>query len=100
MQLSSTDGKVHFFVDDTEVGVSYRDDNTDLGEEIGLYTMFTAPLTSWGTDKPYTIWDDVTIGSDYRLGEAVVPEPATIVVWSLLGLTVAGFGLWRRKRAA
>ena len=29
-----------------------------------------------------------------------VPEPATIIVWSLLGLAAAGYGVWRRKRAA
>jgi hypothetical protein len=36
--------------------------------------------------------DNITMGN--------VPEPGTIIVWSLLGLTAAGFGLWRRKRAA
>jgi hypothetical protein len=28
------------------------------------------------------------------------PEPATIIVWSLLGMVAVGFGVWRRKRAA
>jgi len=32
--------------------------------------------------------------------DLAVPEPATIIVWSLLGLVVAGCGVWRRKRAA
>jgi len=27
-----------------------------------------------------------------------VPEPATVIVWSVLGLAAAGFGAWRRKR--
>ncbi len=31
---------------------------------------------------------------------AAVPEPATLAIWSLLGLTAVGFGLWRRRRAA
>ena len=31
---------------------------------------------------------------------AAVPEPTTIIVWSLLGLVAAGYGVWRRKRAA
>lgn len=31
-------------------------------------------------------------------GEAVVPEPATIVIWSLLGVCVAGAYRWRRRR--
>lgn len=29
-----------------------------------------------------------------------IPEPGTIIVWSMLGLVAAGFGVWRRKRAA
>ncbi len=28
-----------------------------------------------------------------------VPEPCTIIVWSVLGLAAAGFGCWRRRRA-
>jgi hypothetical protein len=31
---------------------------------------------------------------------ATIPEPATIIVWSLLGLAVAGYGVWRRKQTA
>ncbi|MBU4273469.1 MAG: hypothetical protein KKE86_08330 [Planctomycetes bacterium] len=30
----------------------------------------------------------------------VIPEPATIIIWSLLGLVAVGYGVWRRKRAA
>ena len=29
-----------------------------------------------------------------------VPEPATIIVWSLLGSLAIAVGWWRRKRAA
>ena len=28
----------------------------------------------------------------------VVPEPASIAIWSLIGLGLAGFGLWRGRR--
>jgi hypothetical protein len=92
MQLSSDDGQVHFYVNGTEVGASYRSDYTDLGEEIGLYTMFTDPLSGW-EGKPSTIWDDFQYGSD------ATPEPATIVIWSLLG----GLGLvfaWRKRKSS
>ena len=51
--------------------------------------LATYPTLGWNSVS--TTFDDVT---------ATVPEPATIIVWSLLGLTAAGFGLWRRKRAA
>ena len=30
----------------------------------------------------------------------LVPEPATIFVWGLLGLVAAGYGVWRRRRPA
>lgn len=40
------------------------------------------------------------IGEGDSLGVQLVPEPATIIVWSLLGLTAVGYGVWRRKRAA
>jgi len=33
-------------------------------------------------------------------GDVVVPEPATIIIWSVLGLAGAGLGRWRRKRRA
>jgi hypothetical protein len=91
MQLLS-DGKVHFYVDGTEVGASYRNDYTDLGLDIGLYTMFTDPLSGW-EGKPSTIWDDFQYGSD------ATPEPATIVIWSLFG----GLGLvfaWRKRKSS
>ena len=26
-----------------------------------------------------------------------IPEPAAIIVWSLLGLAAAGYGVWRRR---
>ncbi|MBN2022053.1 MAG: hypothetical protein JW809_04605 [Pirellulales bacterium] len=90
MQLLDADGKIHFFIDGVEVGQSYRDDYIDLGG-VSLATMFTAPLSGWGDDKPYTIWDNYTFGSE-------APEPASLVIWSLL----AGLGValtWRRRSA-
>ncbi len=50
-------------------------------------------------------FDNVSIGIAasnfervYKFGVDAVPEPATIVVWSLLGAAVVGLGLWRRRR--
>jgi len=88
MQLSSVDGRIHFYLDGVEVGTSYRNDYTDLGSEIGLYTMFQAPLSSW-VEKPYTIWDDFEYGSK-------VPVPGAVLL-GVLGLSVAGVRLRRRS---
>ena len=94
MQLSSTDGRVHFSVDGNEVGTSYRDDYMDLGSVLGLYTRFAAPLSDW-QEKPYTIWDDVEFGSAYP-GSATIPEPVSFAVWSLLAMV--GFAFAGRRR--
>lgn len=88
IQLLSSDGRVHFYLDGVEVGASYRNDYVDLGSEIGLYTMFQNPLSDW-TVKPSTIWDDFEYGSK-------VPVPAAVLL-GMLGLGVAGLKL--RKSA-
>jgi hypothetical protein len=45
------------------------------------------------------VYDVVVVTSDgtYVAG---TPEPATVLVWSLLGMVAAGYGVWRRRRAA
>jgi hypothetical protein len=37
---------------------------------------------------------------DIEVTGTAIPEPASVIVWSLLGLAAAGYGLWRRKRTA
>jgi hypothetical protein len=85
MQLSSTDGAIHFYLDSSHVGSSYRSDYVDL-IGIGLMIQFTAPLSDWTHNKPWTIWDD------YEYGSTWIPEPATIGA-----LVVGGLVLLRRR---
>ena len=62
MQLSDADGRIHFYVDGVDKGTSYRNDYADL-TGVGLYTMFTDPLSGWGDNKPYAIYDNFKFGS-------------------------------------
>ncbi|MCM2286540.1 MAG: PEP-CTERM sorting domain-containing protein [Desulfobacula sp.] len=87
-QLSSSTGAIDFYIDTVLVGSSYRNDYTNLGTAIGLYTMFQNPLSNWSQALPYTIWDDFKVGSS-------VPEPTTMLLFGLGLLGVAGIG--RRK---
>ena len=89
-------------IDATAFSVNYNNivGNTDyLAKNLGTGTL-NAEYNWWGNaagpntnyiigDVDYTPW----------LG-AAIPEPATFIVWGLLGVVAAGFGVWRRKRAA
>jgi hypothetical protein len=89
MQLSSLDGYIHFYIDGIEVGVSTRNDYTDLGTGM-LSVMFNPPLSDWGTDKPFIIYDNFEVGS-------TSPVPLPGAVW-LLGSGLVGLGLWGRRK--
>ncbi|AQT68316.1 hypothetical protein STSP2_01475 [Anaerohalosphaera lusitana] len=86
LQLSSDDGKIHYYIDGQEVGATVRDDYDNL-LGFGLSTVFTNPLSEWSYNYPWSVWDDFEYGSS-------IPEPTTI---ALLGFGSAIF--IRRRRA-
>ena len=98
----NVDGGSHLLVDFTD-GV--LPGNINVGDEIDLitYASFTgAPFDTIGT----TITD--SLGNEYLLAQdsthtflqvtSVVPEPASIALWSLLGVALLGVGCVRRTR--
>jgi len=91
MQLSSSDGYIHFFLDGTDVGHNNRNDLQNLDTAM-LSVMFQAPLSGWGTDKPFAIYDNFEVGSS-----SPVPLPGTLL---LLGSGLTGLAVWRRRQAA
>ena len=61
---------------------------TDLNTVV---TYYNQSLASTLTKYDRFDLDNVSVS-------AIIPEPATIIVWSLLGMATAGYGLWRRRR--
>ncbi len=67
--------------------------------------LFIDIIASYATASPtsYSYLDGVkltlTNGDTATMNLEAVPEPATIIVWSLLGLAAVGFGAWRRRAA-
>jgi hypothetical protein len=85
-------------------------DNDFLGMSEGLTTTFYVPgyqidVTPLGlSETEVLIWDGSPPCSQpsrdvmARFDVTAIPEPATILVWGLLGVVAAGYGVWRRRR--
>jgi hypothetical protein len=87
MQLSSSDGYIHFFLDGVDVGHNNRNDLQNL--DTGMLSVMFLPSTIG--DKPFVIYDNFEAGST-----STVPLPGTVV---LLGSGLAGLAFWRKRRA-
>lgn len=67
-----------------------------LDEAIAQVRIYETLADATANNGQITMLDNLR----FEAVSAAVPEPATILVWSLLGLTATGFGAWRRSRAA
>jgi hypothetical protein len=69
------------------------------GQSAGHYVIAFEDLKGGG-DKDYQDLVVEVMGKAGESGPSPIPEPATIVIWSLLG-AVGGIGVaWRRRRSA
>ena len=59
----------------------------------GIYTPADQLATNFYPPTPNTGWAMVATG-------VTIPEPSTIIIWSLLGAVGLGIGCWRRRKAA
>ena len=84
-------------------GLAVDDANGKLYGVSGLSTeiysfndpLTTASVTDCGSYGP-------TLGPAYGASESggFVPEPATLVIWGILGAVAIGAGWWRRRKIA
>ncbi len=85
------------FAQDTAGYITYSIDGTPVGTTTTAYLDLAYPWLQIQFD-----YDDfgAEVYFDNFQGGSTIPEPATILVWGLLGLVAAGYGVWRRRRAA
>jgi hypothetical protein len=75
---------------------AYADDLTGAGYSGGDWNFFGSFLSDGSFCFESQVGGE---GRDIWYAGAV-PEPTTIIVWTLLGLTAVAYRVWRRKRAA
>ena len=87
------------YVDVNKNGWDDADPLAVIGKDYTIwFGGYGAGDNSLGTENEY--YGTSTDGLLYQgtLTLTATPEPGTMLVWSLLGLVAAGFGLWRRHR--
>ncbi len=63
-------------------------------------TLVDSALASWsGHNWTFTNGASPTPTAE-ALNASIVPEPASLVVWSMLGLAIGSAGFWRRRKRA
>ena len=91
---------VQSIVDDTSnfVGLSLRIAN-DLSPSFDASVFFSAqPAPEPNYDPDMGMGPVLTI--EYSAATSAIPEPSTLAIWCLIGLTVGGIRLCRRRRIA
>jgi len=97
LSFSDNDEDGVWSVGDTPYALKYLDPNAP--DECIWADIIECPLepgalafTWWQANEPYYV--------DFAYAESPIPEPATIIVWGLLGMLAAGFAYRRQRRTA
>ena len=72
----------------------------DRGDFTADNTVNLSDLSVLGSNWGYGETTGSTDGSTAASAGSTVPEPATLIIWSLLGALGIGVGWWRRRKAA
>ncbi|MGO9110861.1 MAG: PEP-CTERM sorting domain-containing protein [Thermoguttaceae bacterium] len=51
-------------------------------------------------NSDYNYFDDTFVFTNVGTTTSTIPEPSTLIVWSLLGTFAVGLGWWRKRKAA
>lgn len=81
-------------------------DDINVSRDGNFERIFAGPITVEGGDGfQLTGFDNIQNAAhidavilDVTLPSAAVPEPASVAIWSLIGLGLAGFGVYRARR--
>ncbi|MCA9267660.1 MAG: PEP-CTERM sorting domain-containing protein, partial [Planctomycetales bacterium] len=101
----------------TDSDLLYVTGTAELDGSVDLTIASDLQLPPWGWYDVVFANGGITLGSGFSVNggaglyrildtpngqilQVAVPEPATLAVWSLLGLALAGFGWLKRRRAA
>jgi len=81
-----------------EPAVNYEAARYIQGDGLGDSLHFPVNRYVWPGSGDTAVY---MIGPNFQLGEGpVIPEPSTLIIWSVLGAIGTGLGWWRRRKAA
>ena len=68
-----------------------------IGDIVGTDTVIFLPISAIGIDGPEIVADSLTIT---RSDPNPIPEPASVITWTLLGVVGCSATWWKRRRRA
>ena len=69
------------------------------------HLLYLGVVSSAGDIRSLRLTDPGSLGDeigvdDIRFATGAIPEPSTLIIWSLLGTLAIGIGWWRKRKAA